>query len=175
MALAAVLSLAAGICLVMWGAGSDPAPTSGPRRRAVLGEPARQSRSQRPGADPRAAAGSTSDADHPAPSTCEPDVIRLGQHQDGTVEVPENPAVAGWFRLGPPPGAAGSSVILGHVDSTSGPAVFFRLDELSPGDRIAVRMDDGTTAHFRVRAVETYRQRRLSRPRRSTAGRDAAS
>ena len=70
--------------------------------------------------------------------------------------MPENPAVAGWFQLGPPPGAAGSSVILGHVDSTSGPAVFFRLDELSPGDRIAVRMDDGTTAQFRVRAVETY-------------------
>ena len=83
-------------------------------------------------------------------------VIRLGQHQDGTVEVPDDPADAGWFQHGPPPGAAGSSVILGHVDSMSGPAVFYRLKELRPGDRIAVRLDDGTTVRFRVHSIETY-------------------
>ena len=83
-------------------------------------------------------------------------VVRLGQHEDGTVEVPGNPAETGWFRLGPPPGAAGSSVILGHVDSMSGPAVFYRLKELRPGDRIAVRLGDGTTVRFRVHSIETY-------------------
>ena len=83
-------------------------------------------------------------------------VIRLGQHQDGTVEVPGDPAAAGWFELGPPPGAAGSSVILGHVDSLSGPAVFYRLKELHLGDGIAVRLDDGTTVRFRVHSIETY-------------------
>ena len=84
------------------------------------------------------------------------DVIGLGQHPDGTVEVPDDPAAAGWFQLGPTPGSAGSSVILGHVDSTSGPAVFYRLDELRAGDRIAVRLDDGTTVRFRVHSNQTY-------------------
>ena len=84
------------------------------------------------------------------------DVIRLGQHKDGTVEVPGNPAEAGWFQLGPPPGAAGSSVILGHLDSMSGPAVFYRLTELRPGDRLTVGLDDGTSVEFRVHSIRTY-------------------
>jgi LPXTG-site transpeptidase (sortase) family protein len=84
------------------------------------------------------------------------ELIRLGQRQDGTVEVPENAADAGWFQLGPPPGAIGSSVILGHVDSLKGPAVFARLKELRAGDRIAVRLDDGTTVRFRVHSTKTY-------------------
>ena len=57
-------------------------------------------------------------------------LMGLGLEKDGSVEVPENAEVAGWFRRGPPPGSPGSSVILGHVDSLSGPAVFFRLREL---------------------------------------------
>jgi LPXTG-site transpeptidase (sortase) family protein len=83
-------------------------------------------------------------------------LIRLGLQKDGTVEVPDDAAVAGWFRRGPPPGAPGSSVILGHVDSLAGPAVFYRLRELRPGDRLSVRLDDGTLVRFRVHDVETY-------------------
>jgi LPXTG-site transpeptidase (sortase) family protein len=83
-------------------------------------------------------------------------LIRLGQHEDGTVEVPRDPARAGWFDLGPPPGTPGSSVILGHVDSTAGPAVFYRLKELRVGDRILVRLNDGSTARFRVHSIRTY-------------------
>ncbi len=81
---------------------------------------------------------------------------RLALQPDDTVEVPANPAVAGWYRLGTVPGAVGSAVILGHVDSVDGPAVFARLSELSPGDRIAVRLDNGSVVRFAVRTITTY-------------------
>lgn len=47
-------------------------------------------------------------------------------------------------------------MILGHVDSVDGPAVFARLTELKPGDRIRVGLDDDTAVTFEVRSVTTY-------------------
>ena len=84
---------------------------------------------------------------------------RLGLNPDGTVEVPTDFQEPGWFRLGPTPGQVGSAVILGHVDSYRGPAVFFRLRSLRAGDRVEVRLADGVVAHFAVRAVESYLKR----------------
>ena len=83
-------------------------------------------------------------------------VTRLGLNRDDTVQVPKNAARAGWFKHGPPPGQLGSSVILGHVDSKAGPAVFYRISSLRPGDRINVRLSDKTTARFKVTSVDTY-------------------
>jgi hypothetical protein len=83
-------------------------------------------------------------------------LVGLGLQGDGTVEVPADPLRAGWYRLGPPPGAVGSAVVLGHVDSPDGPAVFARLGELDRGDRVLVTRDDGTTARFVVRSTRTY-------------------
>jgi sortase (surface protein transpeptidase) len=70
-------------------------------------------------------------------------LLRLGRNLDGTIEVPGDWERAGWYRRGPRPGQADPAVILGHVDSTSGPAVFFRLGELAVGDEIRI---DRTTA-----------------------------
>jgi hypothetical protein len=83
-------------------------------------------------------------------------VTSLALNADGTVQVPTDYALPGWFRLGPPPGQLGSAVILGHVDSHRGPAVFFRLRLLKPGDRVEVTSADGKVNTFVVRAVETY-------------------
>jgi sortase (surface protein transpeptidase) len=47
-------------------------------------------------------------------------------------------------------------VILGHVDSVDGPAVFARLGELVPGDIVDVALRDGHTASFVVRTIRTY-------------------
>ncbi|QNG55346.1 class F sortase [Pseudonocardia petroleophila] len=80
----------------------------------------------------------------------------LGLNPDGTVEVPVDFATAGWFDLGPTPGQVGASVLLGHVDSTTGPAVFFRLRSLEAGDLVEVGLADGTVARFAVGSVETY-------------------
>jgi hypothetical protein len=84
------------------------------------------------------------------------DVTSLGLNRNGTVEVPEDPDDAGWYRKGPRPGESGSAVILGHVDSKVGPAVFYRLKNLDLGDQIAVGLEDGTVAHFEVARVAQY-------------------
>jgi hypothetical protein len=78
---------------------------------------------------------------------------RLGRNADGTIAVPDDPNVAGWYAEGPRPGQPGPAVILGHVDSAMGPAVFINLARLSPGDTIAVDSADGSTRAFRVTGV----------------------
>jgi hypothetical protein len=45
-------------------------------------------------------------------------------------------------------------VIVGHVDSRDGPAVFFRLGELRRGDRIVVGQQGGGGRSFVVDRVE---------------------
>lgn len=80
----------------------------------------------------------------------------LGLTASGALQVPSSTAVAGWYARGPRPGAIGSAVIVGHIDSRSGPGVFFSLPRLRPGDRIYVRRTDGTLALFRVSAVRSY-------------------
>ena len=59
------------------------------------------------------------------------------------------------------PGQVGSSVIEGHVDSARGPAVFFRLGALHPGNTIEVTLADGVTAVFRVTGVREYAKSRF--------------
>jgi sortase (surface protein transpeptidase) len=81
---------------------------------------------------------------------------RLGYGPHRTVKVPDRWEVAGWYVHGPRPGALGSAVILGHVDSTNGPAVFFRLRELRRGDRIDVGRADGSTLRFVVERTEQH-------------------
>jgi hypothetical protein len=81
---------------------------------------------------------------------------RLGRAPDGTVEVPSRWGVAGWYAPGPRPGDPGSAVILGHVDSRSGPAVFYRLHRLRPGDQIDITRADRSTVRFVVQRTEQY-------------------
>ena len=80
----------------------------------------------------------------------------LGLNPDHTVQVPTNFQQPGWFGLGPSPGQAGSAVILGHVDSYTGPAVFFRIRALHAGDQVDVNLADGTITHFAVTTVAMY-------------------
>jgi sortase (surface protein transpeptidase) len=84
------------------------------------------------------------------------DLVPLGFNADGSMQVPKHFAEAGWFADGPNPGETGPAVIAGHVDSTRGPAVFYRLKDLQAGNDIVVTRVDGTTATFRVARVETY-------------------
>jgi sortase (surface protein transpeptidase) len=80
----------------------------------------------------------------------------LGLNTNGTVQVPTNIQQPGWYRLGPSPGQDGSAVILGHVDSYQGPAVFFKLRSLVPGDLVDVNLADGASAQFKVAYVAMY-------------------
>ncbi|MGH8932451.1 MAG: sortase domain-containing protein [Egibacteraceae bacterium] len=81
--------------------------------------------------------------------------MALGLNPDQTLRVPSDFAVPGWFQPGPEPGEPGAAVIAGHVDSLTGPAVFFALSRLRPGDEIAVTGDRGTV-RFSVDKVERY-------------------
>jgi sortase (surface protein transpeptidase) len=77
--------------------------------------------------------------------------------------VPKTTAVAGWYTGSPRPGAVGSAVIAGHVDSYLGPGIFFRLRDLHKGDRIYVRQSNGRVAVFQVSAVHLYSNARFPR------------
>lgn len=82
-------------------------------------------------------------------------LVNLGVQPDGTLEVPEEFGRAGWHRGGTAPGNAGPAVLVGHVDSYEGPAVFFRLRELQAGDLVHVTRIDGSQVVFEVYALET--------------------
>ena len=85
-------------------------------------------------------------------------LITLGLAAGGALQVPplSETSIAGWYTGSPRPGAVGSAIIVGHIDSVSGPGVFFRLSELRRGDHVYVKRADGTTAEFRVTSVQTY-------------------
>jgi hypothetical protein len=61
-------------------------------------------------------------------------VVPLGLDRTGALEVPRDFAETGWWTGGARPGERGPAVVVGHVDSSSGPAVFFRLGDLPRGD-----------------------------------------
>jgi Sortase domain len=75
---------------------------------------------------------------------------------DRTLKVPKAWGVAGWFEGGPFPGEPGPAVVVGHVDSTSGPAVFYRLRELHRGDVIVVWRKGGIRSRFRVESLRWF-------------------
>lgn len=83
-------------------------------------------------------------------------LIKLGRTRQGTLQVPTSTSVAGWYTASPRPGAVGSSIIAGHIDSYQGPGVFFRLRLLRPGELVYVRRANGTLAVFRVYAEHMY-------------------
>ena len=80
----------------------------------------------------------------------------VGLNRDGTVEVPTNFSVPGWYDGDRTPGQKGSAVILGHVDNYNGPAVFYYLDRLRLNDRVFVTLANGKRLQFAVIGVRIY-------------------
>jgi hypothetical protein len=86
-------------------------------------------------------------------------ILSLGLTAGGAVGVPPltTPFLASWYDRGATPGSPGTAVIFGHVDATAvGPAVFYRLGDLRPGDLVYVTLKDGSTALFRVYSAALY-------------------
>ncbi|MFE1664106.1 class F sortase [Microbacterium sp. P02] len=83
-------------------------------------------------------------------------LIDLGITAEGGMEVPEDYAEVGWFAGGGRPGGFGPTVIAGHVDSPTGPAVLIRLRDVRAGDAVEVTDAAGTVFHYVVTAVEDY-------------------
>jgi len=80
----------------------------------------------------------------------ETELEHLAVGDDGTLAAPGDFGRAGWFSEGPGPGERGPAVIVGHVDSRDGPAVFSRLAELRAGDLVEITRTDGTVVRFAV-------------------------
>ncbi|MFF7154767.1 class F sortase [Streptomyces sp. NPDC008139] len=83
-------------------------------------------------------------------------LIGLQVQQDGHLGVPEDPGQVGWWSDGPRPGDPGAAIVVGHVDSLTGPAAFYGLSTLRPGDPITVDRADHTHLDFTVRALRQY-------------------
>ena len=88
-------------------------------------------------------------------------LIRLGLTSVHTLEVPISATIAGWFTGSPRPGEIGASIIAGHIDSHSGPGVFFHLHDLRRGDHVYVTRANRSVANFRVTAVRQYAKDRF--------------
>jgi sortase (surface protein transpeptidase) len=83
-------------------------------------------------------------------------LVELGLDDDGEMEVPADPALAGWFSRAAAPGALGPAVIAGHVTWDGAPAVFRRLGSMRRGDRVSVMRRDGKRAVFTVNRVARF-------------------
>ncbi|MBB5081144.1 class F sortase [Nonomuraea endophytica] len=84
-----------------------------------------------------------------------------GLNKDGTARVPSasQAHLVSWYKHGPAPGEPGAAALFGHVDSTTGPAVFHSVATLRPDALIKVVRADASTAMFRVRSVEAFPKR----------------
>lgn len=87
--------------------------------------------------------------------------VPLGIQPSGKIEVPKGNWTVGWYKQGPTPGQFGPALMGAHVDSDRGPALFYGLGELRPGDKAMVRRADGKTAVFTVYSVEQYPKNRF--------------
>ncbi|MGC0421028.1 class F sortase [Embleya sp. AB8] len=179
---AAVAAMVCGVYLAVLGYQEQRPPaaaTAAPRAKATATAPASAPAAPAPLADggtnaPPADAGASAPAS-PAPQgpilpRAEPvgvDVAEINLHapvtavgldDDGAVKVPpaDGDRRSGWYDQGPTPGELGPAVIVGHLDSSSGPAVFFDVGTLRAGAIVEIRRADQSTAIFTVDAVERF-------------------
>ncbi|MGA5129498.1 class F sortase [Streptomyces olivoreticuli] len=77
---------------------------------------------------------------------------------DGSLASPpdDDRNLAGWYAGGATPGATGTAIVAGHVDTAVGPAVFYSLGALKKGQAVEVARADGRTAVFTIDAIEVY-------------------
>ena len=74
------------------------------------------------------------------------------QHVSSTATGIEVPQVgrAGWFDEGPRPGEPGRAVVIGHLDSQTGPGLFALLPGVQPGTDVSVTDASGAVHRFKV-------------------------
>ncbi|MET9395624.1 class F sortase [Streptomyces sp. NPDC006624] len=146
-----------------------PAPSGTPS----TGTPpaARPQQTAPPAVGPSRAPSSTVPAKVPEPSALSlprldvrAAIRPVGVMPDGQVEVPKDPKQVGWYRYSPAPGsAAGSTVVVGHVDSDGrGLGVLVALNDVRQGDRVLVNREDGSEVAYRVTSRRTVGKRDLA-------------
>lgn len=124
--------------------------------------------SAEPGGGPRVtspAPNSASTVTAPAPSPArliipslqvDAAVEPVATDAQGRMATPSQPNDVAWFKPGAAPGDSGNAVFAGHLDWTSGPAVFWHLGDLKPGAEVQVVRADGSRLRFAVDGVKQY-------------------
>jgi LPXTG-site transpeptidase (sortase) family protein len=85
-------------------------------------------------------------------------VTNLGLNSDGTLAVPKKDGDVGWYTGSEAPGGTGPTVMVGHLDSIRGAAVFINLKKIKAGDEISINREDGSSVIYKVDRMETYSQ-----------------
>jgi sortase (surface protein transpeptidase) len=86
-------------------------------------------------------------------------IVSVGINEDGKMGIPPIPQQAGWFNDSARPGETGAAIIDGVLDTKTGPAVFWRLKDVKPGNSITIRDATGMDRTFTVRATKLYNVR----------------
>lgn len=163
---------------------TDVAPTDGDGASETRAIPAVDATA--PGAGPEAAAPEVAapEATGPAPETApaptpppstgpaaplhvrisaisvDAPIVPVGLEPDGAMEIPERVAEIGWYDpdgLGVLPGATGTAVLAGHVDSRSqGRGALYDLRDLRTGETIELDLADGARQRWRITDVIQY-------------------
>jgi hypothetical protein len=130
------------------GAAGDPAAAGRPPARYAAAAPLARSRPVR--------------LDIPAAGVHAPLAPR-GLDRAGAVDPPpfSEPGTAWWYDRGPAPGQPGAALLVGHVDTTTGAAVFYPLSTVRAGDLAEVTRADGTVAEFTVEGVQVVPKARF--------------
>jgi hypothetical protein len=87
-------------------------------------------------------------------------VAAVGVDRTGALELPADPATAGWYRFGAAPSSdAGTTVIAAHVDAVGyGVGPFAHLVDVPDGTTITVTGGSGAVSQFRVTSVSLVRK-----------------
>jgi hypothetical protein len=168
----ALVVVAVGLVLLAVGITSQVQPPQPPRAVGRIDTPtASPSTTPAGGASPEATQSpSPSPAAAPLPASppvrivipsisVDSSVRPIGLAPDGSLAVPQPGPfedTAAWFSKSPTPGQPGPSIVEGHVDTTRGPSVFFKLGALRPGAKIVVHRADRVVVTFTVDAVRDY-------------------
>ncbi|MEV2215423.1 class F sortase [Streptomyces sp. NPDC050997] len=90
-------------------------------------------------------------------------VVARGLDGQGAIDPPpfDQAGVVGWYAAGAKPGAAGTALLVGHVDTETRPAVFYKISVLKPGETVRVIRDDGKVAEFTVDDVQVVTRDRF--------------
>lgn len=85
-------------------------------------------------------------------------VVPRGLDAAGAIEPPPYASAQsiGWYGAGTQPGARGASLLVGHVDTRTAPAVFYGLSAARPGQKVRVSRADGSVAEFTIDDVQVF-------------------
>ncbi|MEV0637000.1 class F sortase [Streptomyces sp. NPDC050619] len=90
-------------------------------------------------------------------------VMARGLDAQGAIQPPPfgRASAVGWYAAGATPGAAGAALMVGHVDTETRPAVFYKISALKPGETVRVIRADGKVAEFTVDDVQVVTRDRF--------------